>query len=222
MWSWPRPRQKMRSWPQVSMTARFSMRSWPGGGGRLESERVPLPGSGGSRSTRQPFQPLPLPTTSKHSRTSLFLLWNLLLFQKCLYPGNSYPALHYQHYPRSSTEYSLSFRSYLFLSLFSLSILYSNTSWLANSTYLYFSFVFSMTKLKEPSREICYSNTCYLHYPACHRLPSHQRCLTSPRWPHVHHIFLPQSTPLFKTKKSPSEMRIWGHAIFWYNRHNLW
>ena len=66
MWSWPRPRQKMRSWPQVSMTARFSMRSWPGGGGRLESERVPLPGSGGSRSTMQPFQPLPLPTTSKH------------------------------------------------------------------------------------------------------------------------------------------------------------
>ena len=46
MWSWPRPRQNMRSWPQVSMTARFSMRSWPGGGGRLESERVPLPGSG--------------------------------------------------------------------------------------------------------------------------------------------------------------------------------
>ena len=63
----------------------------------------------------------------------------------------------------------------------------------------------SLTKLKEHSREICYSKTCYLHYPACHRLPSHQRCLTSPRWPHVHHIFLPESTPLFKTKKSPSE-----------------
>ena len=173
----------------------------------------------GSLSNHFPSQPPP----STHGLPCFFSIWNLLLFQKCLYPGNSYPALHYQHYPRSSTEYSLSFRSYLFLSsLFSLSILYSNTSWLANSTYLYFSFVFSMTKLKEPSREICYSNTCYLHYPACHRLPSHQRCLTSPRWPHVHHIFLPQSTPLFKTKKSPSEMRIWGHAIFWYNRHNLW
>ena len=60
----------------------------------------------------------------------------------------SYPALHYQHHPRSSTEYSLSFLSYLFLSLSLLSILYSNTSWLSNSTYLYFSFVVFPDKAK--------------------------------------------------------------------------
>ena len=149
----------------------------------------------------QPFQPLPLPTTSKHSRTSLFLLWNLLLFPKCVYPGNSYPTLHDQHHLLLSTHYLfLSFSSFPYLHYLYFTPILVDTQLMCT-----FHLLCSMTKLKEHSRAICCSNFCYLHYPACHRLPSHQRCLTSPRWPHVHHIFLPESTPLFKTKKSPSE-----------------
>ena len=155
----------------------------------------------------QPFQPLPLPTTSKHSRTSLFLLWNLLLFPKCLLAWQIFLTLLYTTNIildlQLSTHYlscPISSSPYLYYLYFTPILVDCPTQLICT-----FHLLCSLTKLKEHSREICYSKTCYLHYPACHRLPSHQRCLTSPRWPHVHHIFLPESTPLFKTKKSPSE-----------------
>ena len=185
------------------MTARFSMRSWPGGGGRLESERVPLPGSwvGApdppcSLSNHFPSQPPPsthglpcffsgicsyfenafsLAILTLLYTTNIIFFWVLTIFS-C--PISSFPYLHYLYFTPILVDTQLMCTFHLLC---------------------------SMTKLKEHSRAICCSNFCYLHYPACHRLPSHQRCLTSPRWPHVHHIFLPESTPLFKTKKSPSE-----------------
>ena len=104
----------------------------------------------------QPFQPLPLPTTSKHSRTSLFLLWNLLLFPKCLLAWQIFLTLLYTTNIildlQLSTHYlscPISSSPYLYYLYFTPILVDCPTQLICT-----FHLLCSLTKLKEHSREI--------------------------------------------------------------------